>query len=345
MNQKSKKIFLLVFLLIIVVGGVVSGLGYYHLLSPQFHPEQNVYIYIDRDDTADSVIHKIETMGNPKTMTGFKLFAKKRDLDKNVRTGKYVIKPGDSAYQLYSRISRGYKEPVNLTVGSTRTLDQLSRSLGRQLMIDSTEIATVLNNPSTIEALGYTNDNISTLIIPDTYQVYWDISAEELLERLNKEHARFWNDKRLAQAEAIGMTPDEVCTLASIVDEETNNNPEKPIVAGLYINRLKKGIPLQADPTVKYALKDFGLRRITNEHLKYDSPYNTYLNAGLPPGPIRIPTKQGIESVLNYAQHDYIYMCAKEDLSGTHNFAATYGEHMRNARKYWNALNERKIFK
>ena len=162
---------------------------------------------------------------------------------------------------------------------------------------------------------------------------------------MQQEHNKYWNDDRLALAQKLNMTPDQVATLASIVEEETNNGPEKPIVAGLYLNRLKRGIPLQADPTVKFALQDFGLRRITNEHLKYESPYNTYLNAGLPPGPIRIPSKQGLESVLNYTQHDYIYMCAKEDFSGTHNFATTLSEHMRNARKYWNALNERKIFK
>ena len=162
---------------------------------------------------------------------------------------------------------------------------------------------------------------------------------------MKDEHERFWNKDRLSQATAIGMTPEEVSTLASIVEEETNNNEEKPMVAGLYINRLHQDMPLQADPTIKFALQDFGLRRITNENLKVNSPYNTYINTGLPPGPIRIPSKKGIDSVLNYTKHNYIYMCAKEDFSGTHNFASNYADHMANARKYWKALNERKIFK
>ena len=162
---------------------------------------------------------------------------------------------------------------------------------------------------------------------------------------MKKEHNRFWNQSRRAKADSLSMTPVEVAILASIVEEETNNRQEKPMVAGLYINRLRIGIPLQADPTVKFALQDFSLRRITNAHLNFPSPYNTYLNVGLPPGPIRIPSPAGIDAVLNYARHNYIYMCAKEDFSGTHNFASTYAEHMQNARKYWNMLNKRKIFK
>ncbi|MFA6744805.1 MAG: endolytic transglycosylase MltG, partial [Bacteroides graminisolvens] len=160
-----------------------------------------------------------------------------------------------------------------------------------------------------------------------------------------KEHSRFWNSERLAKAKSIGFTPEEVVTIASIVEEETNNNAEKPMVAGLYINRLHASMPLQADPTIKFALQDFGLRRIMNNHLNINSPYNTYRNIGLPPGPIRIPSVKGIDSVLNYTRHDYIYMCAKEDFSGTHNFAANYAEHMANARKYWQALNQRNIYK
>lgn len=329
-----------VFFLCIIAGGI----GYYYLFFPQFHPTKTVYIYVDRDDTSDSIYNKIKQLGHTNNFTGFRWMAKYKKFEQNVHTGRYAIRPNDNIYHVFSRFSRGYQEPVNLTIGSVRTLDRLVRSIGKQLMIDSTEIAKQLFDSTFQSQMGYHTETIPCLFIPETYQVYWDISVDEFFQRIQKEHGHFWNKERLAQATAIGMTPEEVCTLASIVEEETNNNDEKPMVAGLYINRLHADMPLQADPTIKFALQDFGLRRISNENLKVHSPYNTYVNTGLPPGPIRIPSKKGIDSVLNFTKHDYIYMCAKEDFSGTHNFASNYTEHMANARKYWKALNERKIF-
>ncbi len=324
---------------------IAGSTFYYYLFAPQFHPSKTVYIYIDRDDTADSVYHKIQKFGHVRKFAGFRWMAKYKDFNRHIHTGRYAIRPHDNIYHVYSRFSRGYQEPMNLTIGSVRTLERLARSIGKQLMIDSAEIADRLFDPTFQTQTGYTAATLPCLFIPETYQVYWDMSVEDFFKRMKNEHERFWNKERLAQATVIGMTPEEVCTLASIVEEETNNKEEKPMVAGLYINRLHQDMPLQADPTIKFALQDFGLRRITNEHLKVDSPYNTYINTGLPPGPIRIPSKKGIDSVLNYTRHNYIYMCAKEDFSGTHNFASNYADHMANARKYWKALNERKIFK
>ena len=345
MKKKKRTILLSILIGIFLLCAIAGGTIYYYLFAPQFHPSKTVYIYVDRDDTADSITNKIKKFGYVNKLTGFHWMAKYKNLEQNIHTGRYAIRPNDNVYHVYSRFSRGYQEPMNLTVGSVRTLERLARSMGKQLMIDSAEIARRLFDSTVQARLGYTEATLPGLFIPETYQVYWDMSADELIERMRKEHERFWNKERLAQATAIGMTPEEVSTLASIVEEETNNNEEKPMVAGLYINRLHKDMPLQADPTIKFALQDFGLRRITNEHLKIDSPYNTYINTGLPPGPIRIPSKKGIDSVLNYTKHNYIYMCAKEDFSGTHNFASNYAEHMANARTYWKALNERKIFK
>lgn len=343
--KKKQKMLLGGLAALVLIGLACAGTAYYLLLAPQFHPSKTSYIYIDRDDNIDSVCHKLKTQGKAASLSGFKLLARYREYGQHIRTGRYAIRPADNAYHVFSRLYRGYQEPMNLTIGSVRTLDRLARNVGKQLMIDSAEIANLLNDTMLIRQWGYQKETLPCLFIPDTYQIYWDISAEQFVERMQKEHSHFWNEERKQKAQAAGMTPEEVCTLASIVEEETNNNAEKPTVAGLYINRLHKDMPLQADPTVKFALQDFQLKRISNKHLTVDSPYNTYRNIGLPPGPIRIPTPVGIDAVLNYEKHDYIYMCAKEDFSGTHNFASNYTEHMKNARKYWKALNERKIFK
>ena len=346
MDKKKKKITLLTILasivLIVLAGG---GLMYYLLFAPQFHPQGTQYVYIDRDDTIDSVYHKIKQAGNPNNLTGFRWMARYRNYAQGIHTGRYAIHQGEDVYHVFSRLYRGYQEPMNLVIGSVRTLDKLAQNVGKQLMIDSIEIATLLNDTNFVHQLGYDAFTLPSLFIPDTYQVYWNISAKEFFKRIQKEHQRFWNEKRLAQAASLHMTPEEVCTLASIVEEETNNNAEKPVVAGLYINRLHANMPLQADPTIKFALRDSGVRRITNADLNINSLYNTYLNTGLPPGPIRIASPIGIDAVLNYTKHNYLYMCAKEDFSGTHNFASNYRDHLRNARKYWNALNQRKIYR
>lgn len=343
--MKTKRILIGTFITLLLAGAALAGAMYYYLFAPQFHPPRTAYIYIDRDDTADSVYHKVQQQGHPHSFSGFLWMAQYREYPRQIRTGRYAIRPDENVYHVFSRLYRGYQEPTNLTIGSVRTPERLARSIGRQLMIDSAEIAGLMNDSAFRQKLGYSKETLPCLFIPETYQVYWDMSAEKFFERMQQEHRRFWTTERRSKASAIGMTPEEVCTLASIVEEETNNNPEKPMVAGMYINRLKIGMPLQADPTVKFALQDFGLRRITNAHLTVESPYNTYLHAGLPPGPIRIPSPTGVDAVLNHAKHDYLYMCAKEDFSGTHNFASSYAEHMKNARKYWKALNERKIFK
>ncbi len=337
----------------LLVGGILllfilaMGVGVFHhlLFAPQFYPPNTSFLYIDRDDTADSVYIKVKKVGNPHHFLGFKEIARWRNYPQCLHTGRYVIRPGESVYQVFNRLYRGEQEPTHLIISGVRTLEQLARSIGEQVMIDSIEVIQLLEDTLIQKGLGYTKQTMPCLFIPDTYEVYWNISANEFLKRMEEEHQKFWNPERMKKAEGIGMTPEEVCTLASIVEEETNNNSEKAVIAGLYINRLRAKMPLQADPTVKFALQDFTLRRISNAHLKIDSPYNTYLHTGLPPGPIRIPTPFGVNAVLNYTHHNYLYMCAKEDFSGTHNFASTYAEHVRNARKYWQALNKRKIFK
>ena len=219
------------------------------------------------------------------------------------------------------------------------------------MMKDSTDFINLLNDSSICAELGYTTQSIPALFIPNTYSIYWNTDVKAFIKSMVKEHANFWKQKdRQGKAKSMGMTPIEIATLASIIDEETSNNGEKPMIAGMYLNRLKcrtaeypNGMLLQADPTVKFAHQDFKLRRIYHKLLTIDSPYNTYKYPGLPPGPIKIASIQGIDAVLNHVNHDYLYMCAKEDFSGTHNFAATYKEHVSNAKRYTEALNQKGI--
>ena len=341
MEKKTKKRLIIAILGIILFG--IAGVAhiYYYFFAPPFQITETAYIYIDRDDDVDSVYHKIAEVGNPKQMHGFESLVRYQGY--TLKTGRYAINPTDNMRYLHRRLSMGYQTPIKLTIGSVRTLDRMARNVSRQLMIDSTEVANLLNDTAYIRKMGYSKETLPALFIPNTYEVYWDMSAEDFMTRMQKEHKAYWNEKRMKQAEAIGLTPIEVATLASIVEEETANQAEKPMVAGLYINRLKKGMLLQADPTVKFSLQEFGLKRILFRHLEVDSPYNTYKYAGLPPGPIRVPSYQGLESVLNYTKHNYIYMCAKEDFSGTHNFAVTSAQHAANARKYQQALNRKGI--
>ena len=341
MKKISKKTIISIALACLLFG--IAGIAhiYYYFFAQPFQIENTAYIYIDRDDNVDSVYTKIIKAGNPKQMHGFESLVRYKGYIP--LTGRYAIKPSDNMRYLHRRLSMGYQTPVRLTIGSVRTLDRMARNVARQLMIDSTEVAALFNDTAYIHSIGYSKETLPALFIPNTYEVYWDMSAEDFMKRMQKEHKAYWNEERMQKAQAIGLTPVEVATLASIVEEETANQAEKPMVAGLYINRLKKGMLLQADPTVKFSMQDFGLKRILYKHLEVDSPYNTYKHAGLPPGPIRVPSYQGLESVLNYTKHNYLYMCAKEDFSGTHNFAVNSAQHAANARKYQQALNRKGI--
>lgn len=318
---------------------------YYTTHVKQISIEETAYLYITPKDSTTNVIKQLEEIIAPASTEGFAILAKHNKFDSKRRSGKFAIKDGDTMKDIYYRIVSNTQTPVKLVVPATRNIAQLVGSVSRQLMLDSSELVEFMTSPIYKQRIGYTVETFPSLFIPETYEVYWNIKPEDLMLRFMKERRNFWNDERKAKADKLGMSPEEVATLASIVDEETNSNEEKSIVAGLYINRLKKGMPLQADPTVKYALGDPTRKRILNKDLEVESPYNTYKHTGLPPGPIRIATKQGLESVLNYKKHDYLYMCAKEDFSGTHNFAKTLSEHNANARRYQQALNKLKIKK
>ena len=321
---------------------VVLAILWYAFFSATFHPNKKSYVLVDADDTPDSVIAKVKKVGKPSSMASFKWLMK--HMGYKVHTGRYKISRGDGTYLLYRHLSTGHQSPAEFSLNNIRTKKDLAKSISDQLMMKESKIESMLNDPDFCARYGYTPETIIAMFIPNTYEFYWDIKPNAFFKRMKSECDKFWlDDNRLGKAKEIGYTPVQVMTIASIVEEETNNNDEKAMVAGLYINRLHSGMKLQADPTIRFALQDFTIRRVGGSQLMVQSPYNTYKHEGLPPGPIRIPSIEGIDAVLNYAHHDYLYMCAKEDFSGTHNFAKTWDEHEANAKRYQKALTERKI--
>ena len=318
----------------VVCIGIITA-SYLFFGKPGNGSEENV-IYIDKDDTPDSVFNKAQLGWRGNLINKVMPY-------RQVRTGRYVIGPNTDILTLYRKLRNGQQDPILLTIPTSRTMDRLAGALSKKLMLDSLTLVNAFTDEEFCQQMGYNTATLPALFIPNTYEVYWDISLKGLMTRMQKENKAFWDTEREQKAKKLNLTHEEICTLASIVDEETANDAEKPIIAGLYLNRLHKGMLLQADPTVKFAVGDFSLRRILGKHLQKESPYNTYLNIGLPPGPIRIASIKGLDAVLNHREHNYLYMCAKADFSGTHEYASTFSEHQKNARNYIRALNARNI--
>lgn len=328
---------------IVICVACIIGLCIYYFVGNFSQSDKTEYVYIYDTDNLDDVSKKLSAFSTERAITAFRLMARHSGYADHIRSGRYEVRPDESTITVFRHLKNGHQSPVMLTIPESRTTDRLAGALSKKLMLDSASVAILLKDSAFCAKLGYDPANIVCLFVPNTYEVWWNTSLDNLMARMQKEHDHFWDADRTAKAKAIGLTPNEVCTLASIIDEETANNAEKPMIAGMYINRLNAGMPLQADPTIKFALKDFALKRIYHNMLQFNSPYNTYKNTGLPPGPIKIASVAGIDAVLNRTAHDYLYMCAKEDFSGTHNFAKTYAEHLKNAAKYTKALNEKGI--
>ena len=343
MKKKSIKIILSIVVLIILVVAVAGGMVYSRLNTQAFNIEKPTFIYIDEKKSYNDLLSQLKSVGQINNIHFFKQLASQMRYPENIKAGKYEINPDITYLELVRMLRGGQQTPVKLTFNNIRLKEDFAKRIGEQLMLSSDTLLEILNDSKRCEALGFDTNTILTLFIPNTYEIYWNTSIENFLERMKKEYDRFWTEERFAKARAISLSPIDIAILASIVEEETAAKEEFPIVAGLYINRLKKGMLLQADPTVKFAVGDVTLKRILIAHTLTDSPYNTYRNTGLPPGPIRIPSISGMEGVLNYKNHPYIYMCAKEDFSGTHNFAITLSEHNQNARRYQAALNRNNI--
>ncbi len=328
---------------ILLLAGVLGMLGVVVIAFARVSAhERSVRLYVDNDDNIDSVLHKINLVSEKNSWL-LKQLLYRSGYEKRVQNGSYLITPETRVWRLFRNLFIGNQQPINLQVREVRTISQLAAHLSHKLMLDSATVVRQLTDTHYCRKLGHTPQTVISLFLPNTYEVYWTTNFERLMERMKAESSAFWTQNRLSQAGALNLTPVEVMTIASIVDEETAYFPEKAIIARLYINRLRLGMPLQADPTVKFALQNFELRRIYHKHLNVESPYNTYRNVGLPPGPIRIPALSTIDAVLQAPEHNYLYMCAKEDFSGAHNFSETYADHLKNAARYAQALNQRQV--
>ena len=275
----------------------------------------------------------------------FSFVAKVLDYQEAVKPGVYLFESGMSNLDIVRRLRSGDQVPVRITFNNVRLKEDLAGKITANTGLDSAAFLKLLSDEAFLEQYNLNTDNSMSIFLPDTYEVYWTITAEELFDKMYKEHQSYWTAERKQQAEAIGMTPTEVSILASIVQAETIMSDERPKVAGLYINRLNENMFLQADPTVKFALGDFAIQRVLTKDLRVDSPYNTYRNRGLPPGPIGLPSLASIRSVLNYEKHDYLYMCANPDFSGYHAFAEDIDQHNINASRLHRELNRRKIYR
>ena len=350
-TEKSKKSLkkgtkaVLVLLLIILIAGGIYGLNLYKVYFAANTTGKEKYLYVRTGHDLDDLMKELSYKDILINTESFAKAADKMELGGALKPGRYAMREGMNNRSIINMLKAGNQDPVKLKFQNIRKKENFAAYLANNLEPDSAKFISLLDSAELIEQYGFNKENSYVMFIPNTYEMYWNISAADFFERMRKEYDKFWNDERKQKAAALNLSPIEVSVLASIVDAEALYDKEMPIIAGLYLNRLNKGILLQADPTVIFANNDFTVKRVTNSLLRVDSRYNTYKYAGLPPGPIMMPSINAIDAVLNRDDNNYIYMCAKEDFSGYHNFAVTVQEHERNAKKYREALNKRKIFK
>ncbi len=330
-----------------IIIGLLLLLAVYKIAADLFINNVNssskkpIYIYIKSNKSLDRLLFNLQNENILKNVQSFERIAKLINLTDNLKAGRYKIIEGMSNIAIIKLLKSGRQEPLNLVIKYARRKENLALTISNQLELDSAELISLMNDSSTLSTAKMDSNNIISLFVPNTYNVYWNISGKKLLERMQKEYNTFWNSSRTTKSILLKMTPQEITILASIVMSETNQSDEMPIVARTYINRMKIGMPLQADPTVLFALNDTSVKRVLSIHTALQSPYNTYLNIGLPPGPICLASPTAIDAVLNAPLHNYIYFCAKEDFSGYHNFAETFLKHQVNARRYQQELNRR----
>lgn len=336
------KKFWIALVVIIVLSLAGTGIFYYlRFFGPNVTDKQQ-YLYIKTGSTLDDVFKTINEQGIVKDTTSFLQSAQSMKYVK-VKPGKYRLKSGMSNRNFINMLKSGNQEPVTLAFHNIRLKDQFAGFVSKKIEADSVSILRLLDSAKFAEQYGFTTDNIYTVFIPNTYQIYWNTTPEKLFKRMYANYEKFWTPERKQKAAALKLTPQEVSVLASVVDAEALHDDEMPVIAGLYLNRLNKGMKLQSDPTVIFAVNDFTIKRVLNRDLITNSPYNTYMYKGLPPGPIMMPSVNAINAVLDYKKTDYLYMCAKADFSGNHAFATNEADHRVNAKAFQQALNDRNI--
>jgi UPF0755 protein len=339
----------LIAIVIVVFSTMLSSFTFYFFqiyYSPNFLVEKQPRpLTIPSGSTFKDVQRIVFEQRYANELISFSFLAKLMNYQENVKPGLYFIESDMTNPQVVRLLRSGEQTPVNITFNNARLIEDLAPKITKNLEISESDFLNAINSGATRKTYGFDSLDFIGMFIPNTYQAYWNTSTDKLLGKLKKEYEKFWNEKRKSQAKSIGLTPKEVSVLASIVQAETANSTELKIVAGLYMNRLNRGIALQADPTLVFAAQDFTIKRVLNIHKEIDSPYNTYKYRGLPPGPINMPEMKAIDAVLNYEKHKYIYMCAKEDFSENHNFATNLIDHNRNAAKYQKALNKARVYK
>ena len=342
MIKKKILIPLIVFSTILTTSSVYI---YQMLYSPNFlinQPSKTIIIEENTDFKKLTNLLIKDTILND--VLSFSFLSKLMEYRDNIRYGAYRIKSNMSNLEVISMLRSGNQTPISITFAYARKMDDLAGSLTKNIKLSKKEFLNHINQ-NIDNLFGFNENNIIGMFLPDTYEVYWDISSQKLIEKMYKEYNKFWDNERNEKLKKIGLNKKEVSVLASIVASETNKLDEADRIAGVYINRLRKNMLLQADPTLVYAANDYSIKRVLNKHKKIQSPYNTYINKGLPPGPIRLTPKNYIDAVLNYEEHKYLFFCAKDDFSGYHEFARTLTQHNKNARKFQRALNKRKIYR
>ena len=342
--MNKKRIYIILIVCLVLMLGTATNFSLKLFRSNTNKQFDQGYLYIPTGSNLDDVVAIIKEQQILNNTESFKWVASKMNF-KNIKPGKYKITKGLSNIELVRLLRSGKQEPIKLTFQNIRLKTDFAGYIGKNFEIDSSAFLNMLDSIDLVRQYGFDEETIFCMFIPNTYELYWNTSKEKFFERMQKEYVKFWHTERLAQAKAIGLSPVQVSILASIVDQEALLNREMVRIAGVYMNRLNRGIKLEADPTVIFANGDFTVKRVLYKLLQKDSPYNTYKYIGLPPGPICMPSVAAIDAVLHFEKHNYIYFCAKEDFSGLHNFASNVTEHQMNARKFQQALNNRGIKK